>query len=360
MSLLQVSTCLGIVLLTDPKDKGNGDGSCSDRPRKTPKEVMHMERNPAQTTASQPSRALVKRRRISGLLQDYQLYLLMLLPILYFIIFKYVPMYGVAIAFKDFNIFQGILGSEWVGFDNFRQLFAMSQFYQVVRNTLLLNLLDLAFSFPAPIILAILLNELRVAWFKKAAQTILYLPHFISWVIIGGLVYQMFSNTGGLVNNLVNSLGFESIPFLTDKNNWVLVYLGTGIWQSAGWGTIIYLAALTGINKELYEASDVDGAGRLKKIWHITLPGIRSTIVVMLIMQLGHIMTIGFERPFVMGNPLVMDYAEVISTFVYKAGLQSAQFSIATAMGLFQALVGLIFVIGANTIAKRFGEQGIW
>ncbi|WP_426452541.1 ABC transporter permease [Paenibacillus sp. S-38] len=314
------------------------------------------------SSAQQPllSQTVLKRRRAMGFRRDYQLYLLMILPIAYFIVFKYVPMYGAAIAFQDYSIFQGVSGSEWVGFAHFRQLFAMSQFYQVVRNTLLLNFLDLFFSFPAPIVLALLLHELRVIWYKKLAQTILYLPHFISWIIIGGLVYQMFSTNGGLVNNLVTALGFEAVPFLTDKNAWLLVYLGTGIWHSAGWGTIIYLAALTGINKELYEAAEVDGAGRLKKMWHITLPGIRSTIVVMLIMQLGHIMTIGFERPFVMGNPLVMDYAEVISTFVYKSGLQAAQFSLATAMGLFQALVGLFFVVLANTIAKRFGEQGIW
>jgi ABC-type polysaccharide transport system, permease component len=301
-----------------------------------------------------------KRRPATGIWKDYQLYLLMLLPIAYFILFKYIPMYGAAIAFQDYSIFKGVTGSEWIGFENFQELFKMSQFYDVVRNTLMLNLLDLIFSFPAPIFLALLLNELRVLWFKKTAQTLLYLPHFISWIIIGGLVYQMFSNKGGLINNVVTSLGFDSIPFLTEKNHWLFVYLGTGIWQSAGWGTIIYLAALTGINRDLYEAADVDGAGRLKKMWHITLPGIRPTIVVMLIMQLGHIMTIGFERPFVMGNTLVMDYAEVISTFVYKAGLQSAQFSLATAMGLFQALVGLFFVILSNTIAKKFGEQGIW
>lgn len=318
-----------------------------------------MDRGTAQTNPV-ITRTSLKRRRGVAFIRDYQLYLLLALPILYFIIFKYIPMYGAAIAFQDYNIFQGVTGSEWVGFENFRQLFAMSQFYVVVRNTLVLNFLDLLFSFPAPILLAILLNELSVAWYKKAAQTILYLPHFISWIIIGGLVYQMFSTNGGLVNNMLVSLGVDPVPFLTNKHAWLLVYLGTGIWQSAGWGTIIYLAALTGINKELYEAADVDGAGRLKKIWHITLPGIRSTVVVMLIMQLGKIMTIGFERPFVMGNTLVMDYAEVISTFVYKAGLQSAQFSLATAMGLFQALVGLVFVIMANTIAKRFGEQGIW
>ncbi|GMK39390.1 protein lplB [Paenibacillus sp. CCS19] len=311
-------------------------------------------------TTSTNTPQVVKRRPATGIWKDHQLYFLLLLPIAYFILFKYVPMYGAAIAFQDYSIFKGVSGSEWIGFENFRELFAMSQFYEVVRNTLLLNLLDLVFSFPAPIILALLLNELRVMWFKKTAQTLLYLPHFISWIIIGGLVYQMFSNSGGLVNNMITSLGFDSVPFLTEKNHWLLVYLGTGIWQSAGWGTIIYLAALTGINKELYEASEVDGAGRLKKMWHITLPGIRSTIVVMLIMQLGHIMTIGFERPFVMGNDLVKDYSEVISTFVYKAGLQSAQFSLATAMGLFQALVGLVFVVASNAIAKKFGEQGIW
>ncbi|HZG86280.1 ABC transporter permease [Paenibacillus sp.] len=306
------------------------------------------------------AKTTAKRRRGASFLRDYQLYLLMILPIAYFILFKYVPMYGTLIAFQDYSIFRGVAGSEWVGLENFRQLFAMSQFYLVLRNTLLLNLLDLLFSFPAPILLALLLNELRVIWYKKAAQTILYLPHFISWIIIGGLVYQMFSTNGGLVNNLLVALGVEPIPFLTDKNNWVLVYLGTGIWQSAGWGAIIYLAALTGINKELYEAAEVDGAGRMKKMWHITLPGIRPTIVVMLIMQLGHIMTIGFERPYVMGNTLVLDYSEVISTFVYKVGLQSAQFSLATATGLFQAAVGLFFVVLANSIAKRFGEQGIW
>lgn len=317
-------------------------------------------KSPTTGSTTTVSYQTMKRRPATGIWKDYQLYLLLKMPIAYFILFKYVPMYGAAIAFQDYSIFKGVAGSEWIGFENFRELFAMSQFYEVVRNTLLLNLLDLVFSFPAPIILALLLNELRVMWFKKTAQTLLYLPHFISWIIIGGLVYQMFSNNGGLVNNMITSLGFDSVPFLTEKNHWLLVYLGTGIWQSAGWGTIIYLAALTGINKELYEASEVDGAGRLKKMWHITLPGIRSTIVVMLIMQLGHIMTIGFERPFVMGNDLVRDYSEVISTFVYKAGLQSAQFSLATAMGLFQALVGLLFVIVSNAIAKRFGEQGIW
>ncbi|MFM9279670.1 ABC transporter permease [Paenibacillus jiagnxiensis] len=300
------------------------------------------------------------KRRSSWFRRDYQLYLLLVFPIAYFILFKYVPMYGAAIAFQDYSIFRGVTGSEWVGFENFRELFSMSQFYIVVRNTLMLNFLDLLFSFPAPILLALLLNELRVVWFKKMAQTLLYLPHFISWIIIGGLVYQIFSTQGGLANNFLGILGAEPIPFLTEKNHWLLVYLGTGIWQSAGWGTIIYLAAITGINKELYEAAEVDGAGKLKKMWHITLPGIRPTIIVMLIMQLGHIMTIGFERPFIMGNDLVQDYAEVISTFVFKVGLQSGQFSLATAMGLFQAFVGLIFVVLANIIAKRSGEQGIW
>lgn len=301
-----------------------------------------------------------RKRAFSFFIKEHQLYMLLALPILYFIVFHYIPMAGVVIAFKDYNIFQGIMGSQWVGLDNFQELFNMSQFYRVIRNTLLLNVLDILFSFPMPIVLAILLNELKIRWFKRGAQTLLYLPHFISWVIIGGLVYQLFSTEFGLMNSVLNQMGIPSIPFLTNKINWVLVYLGTGIWQSAGWGTIIYLAALTGINKELYEAAEVDGAARFRKIWHITLPGIRSTIVILLILQIGHVMSIGFERPFVMGNQLVMEYSDVISTFVYRSGLQSGQFALATAVGLFQGVINIMLVIGANYMARRMGEQGIW
>ncbi|WP_434006893.1 ABC transporter permease [Paenibacillus konkukensis] len=279
---------------------------------------------------------------------------------LYFIIFKYIPMYGVTIAFKEFNMFQGIWKSPWAGLDAFREIFLMKDFYKVLRNTMLLNVLDLVVSFPAPIILAVLLNEIRINWFKKGAQTILYLPHFISWVIIGGMVYQLLATNTGLVNILIRSADMKAIPFLTEPTYWVLTYIGTGVWQSAGWGTIIYLAALTGINKELYEAAEVDGAGRMRKIWNITLPGIKPTIIILLIINIGHMASIGFERPFVLSNPLVTDVSEVISTFVYKVGIQSARYTIATAIGLFQAVVGLVFLLSSNYISKKVTDQGIW
>ncbi|MFC3839877.1 MULTISPECIES: ABC transporter permease [Paenibacillus] len=279
---------------------------------------------------------------------------------LYFLIFKYIPMYGVTIAFKDFNMFQGVWKSPWVGLDAFREIFLMKDFYKVLRNTMLLNLLDLLVSFPAPIVLAVLLNEIRIKWFKKGAQTILYLPHFISWVIIGGMVYQLLSTNTGLVNILLKSSGMKAIPFLTEPIYWVITYVGSGVWQNAGWGTIIYLAALAGINKELYEAAEVDGAGRLRKIWNITLPGIKPTIMILLIINIGHMASIGFERPFVLGNPLVTDVSDVISTFVYKVGVQSARFTIATAIGLFQAVVGLVFLLSSNYISKKVTDQGIW
>ncbi|ASR48069.1 ABC transporter permease subunit [Paenibacillus kribbensis] len=289
----------------------------------------------------------------------WQLYALLVLPLAYFIVFKYGPMWGVQIAFKDFNFFQGITGSEWIGFDAFREVFRMDDFYRTLRNTIVLNLLDLLVSFPAPLILAILLYEMKVVWFKKLSQTILYIPHFISWVIIGGIVYQVFGTQSGMINNVLTTLGFQAIPFLTDKNDWVLTYLLTGVWQSAGWGTILYLAALTGINRELFEAAEVDGAGRLKRIWYITIPGMKTTIATLLIINLGNMITIGFDRPYVIGNVAVRDYSDVLSTFVYRIGMESGQYTLATVVGLFQAVVGLIFVLGANYASKKLTDESI-
>ncbi|HEY5560407.1 MAG TPA: ABC transporter permease subunit [Clostridiaceae bacterium] len=291
--------------------------------------------------------------------RDKFLYLLLLLPITYFIIFKYGPLYGVLIAFKDYNIFQGVLKSKWIGLTAFKELFAMADFYKVVRNTLMLNGLDLIVGFPAPIILAIILNELKNLTFKKTTQTLLYLPHFLSWVIVGDISYQIFSSNG-LVNGVIKSLGGTAVPFLSDKWHWLATYLGIGVWQSIGWGTIIYLAAITGIGKELYEAAEVDGADRLRRIWHITLPCIKPTVIILLILQLGRMVSIGFDRPFIIGNPLVQDFSDVISTFVYRVGLGSGDFTRATAVGLFQSVVSLIFLLGANFIAEKSGEQGIW
>jgi ABC-type polysaccharide transport system, permease component len=293
-------------------------------------------------------------------LQRYwQLYIMLLPVIAYFFIFKYMPLYGVTIAFKDYNPFKGVSASEWVGLDVFRDIFARKDFYTALRNTFLLNGLDFIFGFPAPILLAIGLNELKFAAFKRISQTLLYLPHFISWVIIGGIMYQLFATNYGIINLLLAKIGIAKIPFLSDASYWLVTYTSVGIWQSIGWGSIIYLAAMTGINKELYDAADVDGASRLRRIWHITIPGIRSTIIVLMILKIGDMVDIGFDRPYIIGNVMVRDVSDVLSTFIYRIGLQNAQYSIATAVGLFQAVVGLVFVLTANYVSKKTTDESI-
>ncbi len=291
--------------------------------------------------------------------RDIVLYLMLVIPVAYILIFKYGSMYGIQIAFKDYNFFQGMNKSPWNNFATFKQIFSSPQFFQVVRNTLMLNGLDLIVGFPAPIILAILINELAWKKYKKISQTILYLPHFLSWVIIGGIVAQLLSPTG-MLNSLISRIGGQPMPFLTNKYVWVICYSVIGVWQNAGWGTILYLAAMTGIDKQLYEAADVDGAGRLGKIWYVTLPGIRSTIAILLILQLGNIMAINFDRPFNIQNNLVMDFGDVISTYVYRIGIQSANFSVGAAVGLFQSVICLVFLLISNYITHKLGEQGIW
>ncbi|MCS7461511.1 ABC transporter permease subunit [Paenibacillus doosanensis] len=300
-----------------------------------------------------------KKGLFSYIKSDSILYLMLIIPVAYILTFKYAPMYGIQIAFKDYNIFQGVNMSPWNHFATFKQIFSSQQFFQVVRNTLVLNGLDLLVGFPAPIILAILINELVWNKFKKVSQTILYLPHFLSWVIIGGIVAQLLSPTG-MLNSLITHMGGQALPFLTNKYAWVATYSFVGVWQNAGWGTILYLAAMTGIDKQLYEAADADGAGRLRKIWHVTLPGIRPTIAILLILQLGNIMAINFDRPFNIQNNLVMDFGDVISTYVYRVGIQSANFSVGAAVGLFQSVICLIFLLGSNFITRKLGENGIW
>jgi len=292
--------------------------------------------------------------------RDKYLYIMLILPIMYFVIFKYLPMYGVTIAFKDYNIFKGILASEWVGFENFKEIFASSAFYEVLRNTFLLNFLDLLAGFPAPLILALLLNELRSARLKKTTQTLLYLPHFLSWIIIGGIVLQVFGPTSGLINSLLVRMGFEKVPFLTEPFHWIATYVMVGVWQNIGWGTIIYLAAIAGISPELYEAANLEGANRLQKMWYITIPVIKPTIIILLILSIGRMVLIGLERPLVIGNPMVKDYSDVISTYVYRIGIKAGRFSIATAVGLFQSTISLVFLVSANFIAKKLGEDGIF
>ncbi|THF74329.1 sugar ABC transporter permease [Cohnella fermenti] len=285
------------------------------------------------------------------------------LPMAFFIIFRYIPMGYIIIAFKKYSIIKSPLEMEWAGnhgFEYFIKAFSNRDFLYAVRNTLGLNLLDLVIGFPAPIILALLLNELAFKRFKRFTQTIVYMPHFLSWVIISGLALQLFAPSTGLVNVMLNKMGFESIPFLNDSGHWVVTYILLGIWQSVGWNTIIYLAAIAGINPELYEASAVDGASRLRNIWHITLPGLRPTIIVLLVISLGHILSSDFDRPYALSNTLVTDVSNVISIFVYNYGIRGLQFSLSTAVGLFQSVVCIIFLFGANALAKKSGERGIW
>jgi putative aldouronate transport system permease protein len=292
--------------------------------------------------------------------QDIYLYLMLILPLSFYIIFLYIPMYGLTIAFKDYNMFSGFLAGDWVGLDVFREVFRMQQFWYAVRNTLMLNLLSLIIAFPGPIILAIMLNELKNVVFKRVIQSVVYLPYFMSWMIIGGLLYQILSENYGIVNIAIKALGFPTIPFLLNEKAWIVTFLGALIWQSSGYNAIIYLAAITGINPELYEAAHVDGCGRLRSIWHITLPCIKPTIIIMLILNIGFLMNIGFERAFALQNPVVSKYADVISTFVYRTGIENGMYSFATAVGLFQSTVAIVMLVLANFIAKKAGEEGIW
>jgi putative aldouronate transport system permease protein len=292
--------------------------------------------------------------------RTWMLYLMLLLPMAFFVVFRYVPMTNIVIAFKDYNIFRGVWASPWVGGKWFDQAFRSRDFYLALRNTLVLNFLDLVVGFPAPVILAILLNELPFRRYKKVTQTLVYLPHFLSWIIISGIAVQLFAPGGGVVNIGLSKIGVGPINFLMENGLWIGTYVGLGVWKEMGWGTIIYLAAITGINPELYEAAEVDGAGRWRKIWHVTLPGIRPTVVVLLIMNLGRILGSEFDRPYTMANPMVMEVADVISTLVYRVGIRSSQFSLTAAIGLFQSLVCVVFLIAANAVARSSGERGVW
>lgn len=290
--------------------------------------------------------------------KNWPLYVMLLVPMTYIIVFKYVPMAGLAIAFKDFNVFKGIWGSEWVGFKYFQEAFGNTEFWKSVKNTLILNLGDLLICWPFPIFLAIVMSEMSRKKLAKFTQTILYIPHFLSNVIIIGIVFQIFGATGS-INQIVTKLGGESIRFLTNEYSWRVIYWVSAIWEGTGYGMIVYLAAIAGINTELYDAAYIDGAGRWKRIWHITLPQIKPTIVTILVMNLGKILSISFEKPYLMGNAVVRDEVQVISTYVYSVGLQAGRYDYAAAVGIFQSVVALIMVLTANWAARKLGEEGI-
>lgn len=307
----------------------------------------------------------IRIKKQSAFARDWRLYLMLLLPMAFYILFCYKPMYGVILAFKKYNVRLGITGSKWVGLDNFNfMMVKLKDFPIALRNTLWLNFLQLILGFPVPIILAIMLNEIKSTPAKKISQTMLYLPHFLSWVIIGGMVLEIFAPKIGVINALLEKWGWidDSIPFLTEGVHWQFTYVLIGVWQSMGWGTILYLSAITGIDMSLFEAAKIDGANKLQQIWHVTLPGIRSTIVVLLILNVGQMMNISFDRPYILGNTKVQDYADVLSTLVYRVGITTGKFDRATAVGLFQSVVGLIMITSANWVSNKLtdGESGIW
>ncbi len=304
-----------------------------------------------------------KKRRVLGIYikNNWQLYMLLMIPVIFVIIFKYAAYPGLRIAFMNYKPAKGYDGSPWVGWETFEKIFRDKDFHRALKNSLIFNFLDLGVGFPVPIILALLLNELRFPRYKKVSQTILYLPHFLSWVIIASVALNLFKPETGLVNILMKNAGWieEGIPFLTEKWHWAVTYLLIGVWQNMGWGSIIYLAAITGIDAELYEAATIDGAGRLRKIWSVTLPCIRGTMVTLLIMNLGRVMGSNFERLDAFGNVQVKDFQYQLAIYIYEKGLAGGNFSRATAVGLFQSLTGLLLVLGSDWVSKKLGEDGL-
>ena len=288
------------------------------------------------------------------------LYLMCIPGLVYLIVFHYVPMYGIMMAFQNFSFKKGIFGSPFNDFANFKELFGSQIFYRVLRNSLFLSITRLIFSFPVPIILALLINEIRSKAFKRTAQTLMYLPHFLSWVVLGGIVVNMLSMTDGLVNDLIAASGGEKINFLGSVDWFRTVIIGSHIWKEAGWGTIIYLSALTAINPEYYEAAKVDGANRFQQTLYITLPGISGTIVIMLILAIGGLMNNGFEQIFLFKNNLNQSVAEVFETYVYQVGIAGGRYSYSTAVGLFKNVVGAVLVFSSNLIAQKLGQPSFY
>ncbi len=304
----------------------------------------------------QPRTSELKKR----LWRNRWLYVMVLPGILFFIIFKYIPMFGLAIAFQDYKPFKGVGGSEWVGFEHFERLFTEPDFLTILVNTLLLFGMNLLFFFPVPIILALMLNEVRLSFFKRTFQTLVYLPHFMSWVIIVSISFVMLTSDGGIINELLVYFGFEKINFLLSPEWFRPMYIIQVIWREAGWGTIIYLAAIASVDPQLYEAARMDGAGRLRQVWHITLPAIRSVIIILLILKIGDVLELGFEHVYLLLNSMNRDVAEIIDTYVYTAGLRQGQFSYSTAIGFFKSFIGLVLVVLANKLAKKMGEEGVY
>ncbi|MDR2078771.1 MAG: sugar ABC transporter permease [Treponema sp.] len=301
-----------------------------------------------------------KRLKNSPFVRDRWLYCMLIPGVLYYIVYKYGPMWGISLAFKNYRPFIGFMKSAWVGFENFDRFFHDRAFKQLLLNTLTLSVLNLVFTFPLPIIFALMLNEVRNKYFKRLIQTVTYLPHFMSWVVIAGLSYVMFTTDGGIINEAIKAMGFEPVNFLSSEKAFRPMIVGQSIWRTTGWGTIVYLAALSGVDVEQYEAARIDGANRLQQLWHITLPSIKMIIITMFILRLGNIMDTSFEQIYNMLNELNRSVGDVFDTYVYRYGINQGQLSYATAVGFFTSIVGLILVVGADRLAKKVGEEGIF
>ena len=293
-------------------------------------------------------------------IRHWPLYAMLVLPLAFLFVFSYIPMINILLAWSPNNIFLSVWETGWVGWDNFRIAFNNQIFINAIRNTLMFSALDLIVGFPAPIILALLLNELKMEKFKKITQTVSYLPHFLSWVIVGSMAVRLFSTNTGAVNNIIYNMSGITIPFLEQEIPWVITNLLLSVWRGLGWGTIIYLAAITSISPELYEAAEIDGASRLRKMWHITLPGIRPVIVTLLILTIGGIMGADLARFMSLENSFVRGVSEVIPTFVLRWGVQGNQFALGAAIGIFQSIIGMTLLVSGNWIVKKLGGNAFW
>ncbi|MZQ85442.1 ABC transporter permease subunit [Paenibacillus sp. 5J-6] len=315
-----------------------------------------------QSTAKLTTKGIAKphSRSWTNLARHKYVYLLALPGALYFIVFKFAPMWGLVLAFTEYNPYAGISGSEWVGMKHFVELFTDPNFYIMLRNTFAINIFGLIFMFPVPIVLSLMLNEVRHEAFKRFNQSIVYLPHFLSWVVVVSLTFFILSSDVGIVNKVITGWGHESVAFLSNPNYFWALITAQNMWKEAGWGTIIFLAAMAGVDPQRYEAAVVDGASRWRQIWHITLPAIRPTIIILLILRLGHMADVGFEQVLLMMNPLVSSVGEVFDTYAYSIGVLQGKVSIGVTVGMFKGVVGLVLVMVSNYIVKKMGHEGIY
>ena len=310
--------------------------------------------------ALKANRRTASYRKWKRVLRNWQLYVFLIPTILYFLIFRYYPMYGLQIAFRNYKASKGIWGSQWVGMRNFQRFFATADFWQLLENTLAISVGNLLISFPVPIILALLLNQLPSKRYKKIVQTVIYAPHFISTVVMVGIIFLFFSPSSGIINHMIVALGGQPIHFMAEANMFRPLYIGSEIWQGAGWGSILYLAALASINPELHEAAVVDGANKLQRVWHIDIPGILPTVVIMFILNSGKVMAVGFEKAYLMQTSLNISTSEIIATYVYKRGLLNSQFSFSATVGMFESVVNLVLIVTVNFISRKVSDSSLF